>query len=161
MVMDLKYKITEIISEFHKDIDEFEESNSEYDLAILRIRVREILHHAYRMGFEYYKELCKCVHADERHIMVKSLINFAFLWMEFVKNYCERGRGLRPRWANQGLEFLILVCEPINTKLLSQEEFDELKTSMDLCISHVIGSTNVERDTSADRDSKFQKHFNC
>ncbi|OXU25185.1 hypothetical protein TSAR_011186 [Trichomalopsis sarcophagae] len=75
--------------------------------------------------------------------------------MDFVKKYCERGRGLRPRWANHGLEFLMLVCDPINTKYLTQKEFDQLKTSMDHCISHVVGST-LERDASSEREN-FRK----
>ncbi|CAG5034143.1 unnamed protein product [Parnassius apollo] len=60
--------------------------------------------------------------------------------MRFVMERCERGRGRRPRWASQGLEFLMLACDPYNTKHLSDEEFEELKQLMDACISHVIGS---------------------
>ena len=156
--MNLKHRITNVIKEFQKDIKELEESKLENDFTTLRTRVREILHHAYRMGFEYYKELCKCISPDYRHIIVKNLINFAFLWMDFVKNFCERGRGLRPRWANQGLEFLMVVCEPINTNHLTQEEFEELKTSMDHCISHVVGSVS-KRETSSERESKCNNIF--
>ncbi|CAK1578914.1 unnamed protein product [Parnassius mnemosyne] len=67
-------------------------------------------------------------------------VQFARCWMRFVMERCERGRGRRPRWASQGLEFLMLACDPYNTKHLSDEEFEELKQLMDACISHVIGS---------------------
>lgn len=60
--------------------------------------------------------------------------------MQFVKNKCERGRGLRPRWAYQGLDFLMTVCEPCHTIYLTDREFEDLKNCMDSCISHVIGT---------------------
>ncbi|CAH0673765.1 unnamed protein product [Spodoptera exigua] len=72
--------------------------------------------------------------------VARAIIHFARCWMLFVVERCDRGRGLRPRWASQGLEFLMLACDPRNTKHLSEEEFEELKSLMDGCISHVIGS---------------------
>ncbi|XP_022825784.1 mitogen-activated protein kinase kinase kinase 4 isoform X2 [Spodoptera litura] len=72
--------------------------------------------------------------------VARAIIHFARCWMHFVVERCDRGRGLRPRWASQGLEFLMLACDPRNTKHLSEEEFEELKSLMDGCISHVIGS---------------------
>ncbi|XP_075975829.1 mitogen-activated protein kinase kinase kinase 4 isoform X2 [Anticarsia gemmatalis] len=72
--------------------------------------------------------------------VARAVIQFARCWMRFVVERCDRGRGLRPRWASQGLEFLMLACDPRNTKHLSDEEFEELKTLMDGCISHVVGS---------------------
>nr|CAD7417974.1 unnamed protein product [Timema cristinae] len=68
------------------------------------------------------------------------MISFAQQWMIFVKERCERGRGLRPRWANHGLDFLNTVCEPENTQYLSDSDFEKLKSSIDECISHVIGT---------------------
>lgn len=44
--------------------------------------------------------------------------------MLFVKHRCERGRGLRPRWANHGLDFLMTVCEHHFTSCLTDEEFE-------------------------------------
>lgn len=78
---------------------------------------------------------------DRREKLAHSMVHFAHLWMKFVREKCERGRGMRPRWAYQGLEFLLTVCEPRNTVYLSNTEFEELKTCMDACISHVIGTT--------------------
>ncbi|XP_045768007.1 mitogen-activated protein kinase kinase kinase 4 isoform X1 [Maniola jurtina] len=72
--------------------------------------------------------------------VARAVIEFARCWMSFVVERCDRGRGLRPRWASQGLEFLMLACDPCNTKHLSDEEFEDLKQLMDGCISHVIGS---------------------
>ncbi|RVE48712.1 hypothetical protein evm_006678 [Chilo suppressalis] len=56
--------------------------------------------------------------------VARAVIEFARCWMRFVVERCDRGRGLRPRWASQGLEFLMLACDPCNTKHLSEEEFE-------------------------------------
>lgn len=130
-----------------------EEPKTESDRTAIRSRIREILHQAYRMGFDYHKETCNLFVSEEKPVLALGLVSFALLWMEFVRTRCERGRGLRPRWANQGLEFLILVCEPHYTKHLTDDEFEELKTSMDRCISHVIGTATVS--TSTEVDSKY------
>ncbi|KAL2737822.1 mitogen-activated protein kinase kinase kinase 4 isoform X2 [Vespula squamosa] len=143
IVMDLRHRITIVIEEFQNDLNQAEEPKGESDRTAIRSRIREILHQAYRMGFDYHKEMCNLFLSEEKAVLARGLVSFALLWMEFVRIRCERGRGLRPRWANQGLEFLILVCEPHYTKHLTNEEFEELKTSMDRCISHVIGTASV------------------
>lgn len=149
--MDLRLQITAVITNFQHELEEAGEPKAECDRFAMRSRIREILHQAYRMGFDYHKETCKLFALEEKAVLARSLVSFALLWMEFVRTRCERGRGLRPRWANQGLEFLITVCEPHNTKHLTDEEFEELKTCMDRCISHVVGSansaTNVETES--------------
>ncbi|XP_046611191.1 mitogen-activated protein kinase kinase kinase 4 isoform X1 [Neodiprion virginianus] len=139
-VMDLRHQITSTIENVQMGVNEAEEPKLESDRLALRSRVREVLHQAYKMGFEYHKELCKLFLPEERSVLVRGLVSFALLWMDFVRSCCDRGRGLRPRWANQGLDFLMTVCEPLNTKHLTDQEFEELKTSMDRCISHVIGT---------------------
>ncbi|XP_066591714.1 mitogen-activated protein kinase kinase kinase 4 [Prorops nasuta] len=142
VVLELRHRITIVIEEFQKDVDEAEEPNIEFDISTMRSRIREILHQAYRMGFEYHKEICKLFSQDEKAILARGLVSFALLWMKFVRTRCERGRGCRPRWANQGLDFLITVCEPHYTKHLTDQEFEELKTCMDRCISYVVGSAS-------------------
>ncbi|XP_029172892.1 mitogen-activated protein kinase kinase kinase 4 isoform X2 [Nylanderia fulva] len=146
-VLDLRHRITVVIEDFQSDVHEVEQSNIENDQTPLRSRIREILHQAYKMGFEFHKEMCKLFSLEEKAILARGLMSFALLWMEFVRTRCERGRGLRPRWANQGLEFLITVCEPHNTKHITDQEFEELKTCMDHCISHVVGTVSVVGST--------------
>lgn len=48
---------------------------------------------------------------------------------------------MRPRWAYQGMDFLLTICEPQNTHYLSNEVFEKLKKEMDICISHIIGTS--------------------
>ncbi|KAG5876197.1 hypothetical protein JTB14_001940 [Gonioctena quinquepunctata] len=113
----------------------------ELDKNALNSRTREILMQVFRFGFEFYKEMKECAPAEVRPCLALSMVEFAKLWMKFVTERCERGRGMRPRWAYQGMEFLLTVCEPANTKYLSEELFENLKRDMDVCISHVIGTT--------------------
>lgn len=142
--MNLRHRILVVVEDFQQEADEVEQSYTETDQsAAIRSRIRENLHQAYRMGFDYHKEMCMLFALEEKPLLARGLVSFALLWMEFVTTRCERGRGLRPRWANQGLEFLIIVCEPHYTKHLTDQEFEELKTCMDRCISHVVGTVSV------------------
>ncbi|XP_025161131.1 mitogen-activated protein kinase kinase kinase 4 isoform X1 [Harpegnathos saltator] len=142
--LGLRHRILVVVEDFQQEADEVEQSYTEADQsAAIRSRIRENLHQAYRMGFDYHKEMCMLFALEEKAVLARGLVSFALLWMEFVRTRCERGRGLRPRWANQGLEFLIIVCEPHYTKHLTDQEFEKLKTCMDRCISHVVGTVSV------------------
>ncbi|XP_058813775.1 mitogen-activated protein kinase kinase kinase 4 [Topomyia yanbarensis] len=120
----------------------------ENDRIAVLSRTREILHQGYKFGFEYHKDLARlyetkaenCRDPESELKLSNAIVHFAKLWMKFVTERCERGRGLRPRWANQGLEFLISACDPQCTSHLRNAEFEDLKSKMDACISHVIGS---------------------
>lgn len=81
------------------------------------------------------------VPTKNREKLARSMVHFANLWMKFVMERFEKGRGKRPRWAYQGLDFLLTVCEPKYTKYLTNDEFEDLKSKMDACISHVVGTT--------------------
>ena len=73
---------------------------------------------------QYHKEVCRLVTGDAREKLARGMISFAQQWMQFVKERCERGRGLRPRWSHHGLEFLMMVCEPQNTNYLDDQQFE-------------------------------------
>lgn len=68
--------------------------------------------------------MCRLVTGDAHEKLARGMISFAQQWMHFVKERCERGRGLRPRWANHGLDFLMTVCEPQNTNFLDDQQFE-------------------------------------
>lgn len=135
----------------------------EIDRQTVLTRCKEILHVGYRFGFEYHKILSylfetmpsntRNVQADQN--LAKAIVGFARCWMKFVMERCERGRGLRPRWAATGLDFLIIACDPHNTEKIDEKDFEDLKSSMDKCISHVIGSINEpERVRKSPRSRK-------
>jgi hypothetical protein len=115
--------------------------------ARVSIRIRSIIKYASQFTlnllviFQFYKEMSESVPSGGREKLSRSMVHFANLWMKFVTERCERGRGMRPRWAYQGLEFLLTVCDPRNTNHLTEKEFEDLKRNMDECISHVIGTT--------------------
>lgn len=136
----------------------------EMDRVNLLSRSREILHQGYKFGFEYHRDLGRlmetkslvCRDSKKELSLALGIIGFAKMWMTFVKERCERGRGLRPRWAAQGFEFLSLACDPSNSQHLSETEFEEMKKMMDACISHVIGlQTQPQRKRPSPRARKM------
>jgi hypothetical protein len=63
--------------------------------------------------------------SDEASLSIvgKYYLELASKWMNFVSKRCEKGKGSRPRWAGQGLKFLIEACHPTISCRLSNEEF--------------------------------------
>lgn len=102
---------------------------------------RETMHQCYNFGFDYLQELTRIVtsSAVTRRKLNKNLLRFASMWMQFVTEKCERGRGTRPRWATQGMDFLIVASDPKILMLLEPAEFEELKEQINRCVSHIIG----------------------
>ncbi|KAK5649503.1 hypothetical protein RI129_000532 [Pyrocoelia pectoralis] len=133
----------------------------ETDKLSLTSRCREILQQGFRFGFEFYKVMSELIPSQKRDKLTTSMVKFAHLWMKFVRERCERGRGMRPRWAYQGLEFLLIVCEPQHTIYLSDSEFEELKNAMDGCISHVIGTTAPSTPDSGFHSSSPRLSLDC
>ncbi|XP_067008813.2 mitogen-activated protein kinase kinase kinase 4 isoform X2 [Anabrus simplex] len=139
--LTLRNDIAVTIQAVEKICDEWDMSDmDDADRTALLARCREVLHLGYKFGFEYHKEIGRIVTGGARCKLSLGLISFAHQWMMFVKERCERGKGTRPRWANQGLDFLITVCEPQITCYLRDNEFEALKSCIDECISHVIGT---------------------
>ncbi|XP_064549547.1 mitogen-activated protein kinase kinase kinase 4 isoform X2 [Drosophila montana] len=150
-VLEVRNKLTNIIKGVQlrccmRNMLELDEQDR---LAVLS-RTREILHQGYKFGFEYHKDVIRLFEQrimdqkDSGHTvdLALGIIAFAKMWMHFVMERCERGRGMRPRWASQGLEFLMLACDLQITQHLDDRQFEELKQQMDRCISHVIGITS-------------------
>lgn len=162
--LELREKLTSMLLKVQersemKLMTEMEEADRQTVLT----RCREILHVGYRFGFEYHKNLSSLFETTTPNArnstvdqgLAKAIVGFAKCWMKFVMERCERGRGLRPRWAATGLDFLIIACDPHNTEQIGEKEFELLKSSMDKCITHVIGSINEpERVRKSPRSRK-------
>lgn len=137
----------------------------EQDRVAVITRSREIMHQGFKFGFEFHKELHRlheikvgsCKDKQCERNLALMVVDFGKLWMKFVKERTERGRGVRPRWATQGLEFLTTVCDPQNTHFLNDKEFEELKKEMDSCISHVIGEPEKRRSVRSRRNSPLPR----
>lgn len=150
-VLSVRHKLTKIIERVQERCDaKYLIGMEETDKLSVLSRAREILHQGYKFGFEYHKDIVrlfesKIVSCKDRSCesnLSIGIISFARMWMEFAMLRCEPGRGVRPRWAAQGLDFLIAASDPTNTQHLSDAEFQELKCKMDACIAHVVGKNN-------------------
>lgn len=149
--LDLRQQLTKVLKRVQERSEtKFMVEMDEVDRQTVLTRCKEILHVGYRFGFEYHKMLsalfettpipARNSQCDQG--LAKAIVGFARCWMKFVMERCERGRGLRPRWAAMGLDFLIIACDPYNTEQIDEKEFEDLKSAMDKCISHVIGSVH-------------------
>ena len=155
-VLRVRVKLTKIIEHVQKrcDINNLSDMD-ENERVSVTTRIREILHQGFKFGFDYHKEILRlfeskivdCKDKGCEFNLSLGIIEFAKMWMIFVTEKCERGRGVRPRWAAQGLDFLIAACDPTNTKHLTEEQFDDLKIKMDACISHVVGIVSEPEKT--------------
>ncbi|XP_061402148.1 mitogen-activated protein kinase kinase kinase 4-like [Musca vetustissima] len=165
-VLDVRNKLTKIIERVQERCSPMHVMDlDEQDRQAVLSRTREILHQGYKFGFEYHKDVIRLF--EHRIMATKNegfeeelslgIVTFAKMWMQFVTERCERGRGMRPRWASQGLEFLILACDPQITRHLDETQFEDLKKKMDRCISHVIGITSEPEKTRKKASPRTRK----
>ncbi|XP_073989973.1 mitogen-activated protein kinase kinase kinase 4 isoform X2 [Rhodnius prolixus] len=101
-------------------------------------RCKEVLHQIYKFTFDYQKEAIRFT--NDKCLAARSMINFAQQWIHFVINHCEKGRGVRPRWASYGLDFLVTVTDPKFTSFLTEKEFDLFRKDIEACVSHIMGA---------------------
>ena len=100
---------------------------------------------------QYHKDLTRLISGDMRARLAQTIVEFANQWMKFVTTKCEKGKGVKPRWAKPGFDFLCVACEPRVTAFISNEEFIELKKNMNTCILYVIGDRGVHPHTPLSR----------
>ncbi|XP_059082749.1 mitogen-activated protein kinase kinase kinase 4-like isoform X4 [Tigriopus californicus] len=124
------------------------------DKEALSRRTREILHQCYKFGFEYHKELDRLVTGQSsRTALSKGVISFSRQWMNFVLTRCERGRGIKPRWATHGIDFLLMTSSPNYTKQLNDKSFPEFRNLVEQCYNHIIGDVSVSSPTPSGGNS--------
>ena len=51
-----------------------------------------------------------------RASLARGVIDFAKQWMKFVLERCDRGKGTKPRWASNGVDFLYHASQPSFTR---------------------------------------------
>ena len=102
------------------------------------------------------------------------ILSHAILWIRFVEEKCERGRGTTTRWAinreavrcldntitctmyiyflhrwaSAGLEFLKLVCAPRLLATITQTQFEELKKLINRCLDHMTEARPLNMEAS-------------
>ncbi|XP_059154540.1 mitogen-activated protein kinase kinase kinase 4-like isoform X2 [Physella acuta] len=137
--LELMVKVAQAIQQVNEKLNFNEVIQQEENILKL---YRETMLKIYDFGFEYQRELMRLISRDQREKMCQLTVSFAKDWMSFVINKCERGRGTRPRWATQGLEFISLACEPKNIVYLTNEEYENFQHHMLNSLSHIIGSSD-------------------
>ncbi|KAK0064372.1 mitogen-activated protein kinase kinase kinase 4 isoform X1 [Biomphalaria pfeifferi] len=136
--VDLMVKLAQNIQQVNEKLNFNEVIQHEENILKL---YRETMLKIYDFGFEYQRELMRLISRDHREKMCHMSVNFVLDWMAFVIKRCERGRGTRPRWATQGLEFIALACEPKNIVYLTDQEFQNFQHNIHNSLSHIIGSS--------------------
>ncbi|VDP44987.1 unnamed protein product [Soboliphyme baturini] len=101
---------------------------------------RDTLMQAYNFVFEYHRGLSKLMTGALKREFAVALKGLAHQWINFVLNVCEPGHCCRPRWANDGLNFLAFSVSPKYSIHLTSLEYQELKDVINRCIVHVIGT---------------------
>eukprot|EP00095_Tigriopus_kingsejongensis_P011134 maker-scaffold1161_size58349-snap-gene-0.7 protein:Tk11134 transcript:maker-scaffold1161_size58349-snap-gene-0.7-mRNA-1 annotation:"hypothetical protein CAPTEDRAFT_214311" len=124
------------------------------DREALSRRTREILHQCYKFGFEYHKELDRLVTGQsQRNSLAQGVLSFSKQWMKFVLSRCERGRGLKPRWATHGIDFLLQASMPSYTKHLDAKKFPDYRNLVEECYNHIIGDLSASTPTASGNSS--------
>ena len=102
-------------------------------------RWREVVRHCFKLGFEFHKDALRLISSKPDSQLSLNVIRLAQQWMSFITTHCERGRGKRPKWAAQGLDFLVTVCDTEITARLTDKDFHKLKETIGSSVCHVIG----------------------
>ncbi|RWS06909.1 mitogen-activated protein kinase kinase kinase 4-like protein [Dinothrombium tinctorium] len=140
--LEVQNKVSHSLNLIYEQLDiNRVEKIEDIDRTLLQLRCIDVLHQGYKFGFEYEKSLNRLITGDSRSQLSRQIISFAFQWLKFVVNRCEKGRGLRTRWASPGLQFLMVALEPQHLQVLNNEEFKSLKEDIDKFLTHVIGSS--------------------
>ncbi|KAL5233991.1 hypothetical protein ACI65C_001401 [Semiaphis heraclei] len=145
-MIPLKEKLLEVCRCIIEIITSLEEAadtcNNDIDDITLAPRVREVLHQMYKFGFEYHKEANKIMCGPYKDQATLYNVSISKRWINFVHKRCEPGRGLKPKWANNGVDFLLSVCEPQNLAGLNDEEFKNFKILIENCVMFIIGKSD-------------------
>uniref|UniRef100_A0A914WZV5 Protein kinase domain-containing protein n=1 Tax=Plectus sambesii TaxID=2011161 RepID=A0A914WZV5_9BILA len=141
--MDLRDLIAEKIINMSEDLMEERSIDALDDNE--RQSLRATLVQAYNFAFEYHRELGRLISAQLRPTLAVKMVEFVKQWRDFLLATCERGHSVIPRWAFQGLHFLLLAAEPLYTVTLSEGQFKELESAISTCVAHVIGDKQTVR----------------
>ncbi|XP_069173757.1 mitogen-activated protein kinase kinase kinase 4 isoform X4 [Procambarus clarkii] len=125
----------------------------------LRLVTRDVVHQYYMFGFEYHKEVTRLVTGEHRARVAPLLVSLARMWMNFVQFHYSRGKGSRPRWANPGLEFIVFVCDPHNTKHLEESNFQQLVMEIESCREYIIGTAPDVKPPGTPLTPVLPRHF--
>uniref|UniRef100_A0A915K9H4 Protein kinase domain-containing protein n=1 Tax=Romanomermis culicivorax TaxID=13658 RepID=A0A915K9H4_ROMCU len=108
-----------------------------------RKHYRDVLIQAYNFAFEYHRDLYKILSGELKLNLLKMGVRkLVEKWVHLIGSICDRGRGSRPRWADEGLNFLVFASDPIYTLTLETKQFQDFKNILNKCIEHIVGSNS-------------------
>lgn len=125
----------------------------------LHLVTRDVVHQYFMFGFEYHKEVTRLVTGQHRAEVAPMLVNLARMWMKFVQTHYSHGKGSRPRWANAGLEFIVFVCNPHNTRYLTEQDFQQLVKEIECCREFIIGTAPEAKQPGTPLTPVLPRHF--
>jgi len=71
------------------------------DHAPLASRWKEVVRQCFQLAFEYHKDILRLVRGKPSSDLALGIVKVSHRWMTFAVQHCERGRGLKPKWAAQ------------------------------------------------------------
>lgn len=103
---------------------------------------RDALQQLYNFGFECHRDVARLVASDsgsQKSQLAALLVSFARSWISFCRQHYSSGNGRRPRWANTGLDFLLLACNPHHLSHLPKLRAQSFQSDVVLCYRHIVG----------------------
>ncbi|KAK4319027.1 hypothetical protein Pmani_010006 [Petrolisthes manimaculis] len=125
----------------------------------LHLVTRDVIHQYFMFGFEYHKEVTRLVTGPKRVEVAPLLVTLARMWMKFVQAHYSQGKGSKPRWSIAGLEFMLFVCNPYNTKFLKEEDFQELVREIEECCKYIVGTAPEAKQLGTPLTPVLPRHF--
>uniref|UniRef100_F1KR93 Mitogen-activated protein kinase kinase kinase 4 n=1 Tax=Ascaris suum TaxID=6253 RepID=F1KR93_ASCSU len=106
--------------------------------------VRATLLQAYNLAFEYHRELYRILPRLARRKFAEETVNWAKQWYTFVTSFVHHGDGTIPLWSVQSFQFLTLASDPQLTSQLADPLYQDLVTTIDSCVKHIIGGGSCD-----------------
>ncbi|KAG1675911.1 Mitogen-activated protein kinase kinase kinase 4 [Nymphon striatum] len=132
--LDLRVKIASAIQEIQNRFQLFAVNClDQSEISNIKELCKQILVQAYSFGFDFHRDLVWLVTNNTRELSF-GLFCFARQWIKFVFSWIQRGRGIKPKWAGHGLDFLNLITNPRFTSYLEDNEFMEIESFSSLII---------------------------
>ena len=134
--------IDEMIENISTMIQDLTDTRPE-DLFDIKTLFAKILQQCFFYGFDYVKSIVHLMSGPLKHQHSEAAVNLAIKWMDFVVKNCPRGRGTKPSWANQGLDFITWATEVSVTQALDPQLFSSFKDRVQMCIIHIVGGSVI------------------
>ncbi|CAG0881223.1 unnamed protein product [Cyprideis torosa] len=150
-VISLAQLMTRCLVTLQGQLDPRVLSLSPEDTKFLQGRCREVIQHCFHFNFEYHRELWKVVTGVGKKRLALMMLDLADVWMNFVLSRCDRGKGVRPQWTNQGVSFLIATSDPEVTRHIDDKKFKALKEKINQSVSHLVGDADQDEVTHSTR----------